>query len=93
MKAMWNSAVIADSDNTVVLAGSSYFPPESVKSEFLKKSLRTSECPWKGEATYYDVIVEGVVVKDAAWSYLDPKPKAGGIRNHIAFWKGVVLVL
>lgn len=93
MKAIWNGAVIADSEDTVVLAGSSYFPPESVKNEFLRKSLRTSICPWIGEATYYDVVVDGVAVKDAALSYPDPKPKAVCVRNYIAFLKGVQLVL
>jgi uncharacterized protein (DUF427 family) len=92
MKAVWNSAVIADSEDVVVLEGSNYFPPESVKTEYLEKSERTSVCPWKGEATYYHVIVDGVTVKDAAWSYSNPKPQVGDIRNRIAFLKGVELM-
>ncbi len=88
-KATWNGAVIADSDDTVVVEGNHYFPPESVKREYLRESSRTSVCPWKGVAGYYDVVVDGQVNSAAAWRYDDPKPKAAAIKDHVAFWHGV----
>lgn len=89
MKAIWNGAVVAESDATEVVEGNHYFPPDSVNSDFLKKSDATSHCPWKGLASYYDIDVNGSVNRQAAWYYADPKPEAAQIKNHVAFWKGV----
>ncbi len=89
MKAIWNEKLIASSDNTVPVEGNSYFPVESVNSKYLRKSDTQTICPWKGTASYYDVVVEGEENKDAAWYYADPKPAASKIKGHIAFWKGV----
>jgi len=89
MKAIWNDAVIADSDETVVVEGNHYFPSESVISEFLQPSSTHTTCPWKGEAGYYDVVVNGETNKDAAWYYPEPKEAAMEIKGHIAFWRGV----
>jgi uncharacterized protein (DUF427 family) len=89
MKAIWNSAVIAESNNTVVVEGNHYFPSDSVKKEYLQNSSKHTSCPWKGEASYYDVVVNGQVNKDAAWYYPEPKPAAEQIRNRVAFWRGV----
>ena len=91
MKATWKDTVIGDSDNTVVVEGNHYFPPEDVKQEFLQPSATHSTCPWKGEASYYDVVVDGEVNSDAAWYYPEPKPAAAEIKDHIAFWRGVVV--
>lgn len=87
--AKWNGAVLADSDRTITIEGCIYFPPDSVKKEYLRETNTHSTCPWKGVATYYDVIVEGKVNRAAAWSYPEPKPAAKEIANYIAFWKGV----
>jgi uncharacterized protein (DUF427 family) len=89
IKAVWKDKVIAESDKTIVVEGNHYFPPEAVKKEFLKDSDTHTTCPWKGLASYYNVVVEGEVNKDAAWYYPDTKPAANKIKNYIAFWKGV----
>jgi uncharacterized protein (DUF427 family) len=88
-KATWNGAVIAQSDATVMVEGNHYFPPDAVDERYLQPSDRTSTCPWKGVASYYDVVVDGQVNSGAAWTYRDPKPKAAHIRDHLAFWGGV----
>lgn len=89
VRASWNGAVIAESSATVMVEGNHYFPPESVDQTLLRGSERTSVCPWKGTATYDDVVVDGKVNSAAAWTYLDPKEKAAHIRGHLAFWGGV----
>lgn len=89
MKAVWNGAVIAESDRTVVVEGNHYFPPEDVQKEYLKESDTHTICPWKGVASYYSVEVEGKVNRDAAWYYPDPKEAAREIGGRIAFWHGV----
>lgn len=92
MKAIWNDTVIAQSDETVVIEGNHYFPAESVRTEFLKKSNTISGCPWKGTANYYDINVDGETNPDAAWYYADPQDAASEIRGRIAFWKGVQVI-
>ena len=91
MKAIWNNTVIADSDDTVVVEGNHYFPPESVNSANLQPSTKHTHCPWKGEASYYDVVVNGEINADAAWYYPEPKEAAAEIKDRIAFWRGVVV--
>ena len=87
--AKWNGVVLADSDRTITIEGNLYFPPDSVKEEYLRETTTHSTCPWKGVATYYDVIVEGKINKEAAWLYSEPKLAAKEITNYVAFWKGV----
>jgi len=89
LKAIWNQQVIAESDNTVVVEGNHYFPPDSVKREFLQDSTTTTVCPWKGTANYYNLVVDGQSNPDAAWYYAETKPAADQVRGRIAFWKGV----
>jgi uncharacterized protein (DUF427 family) len=89
MKATWNDTVIADSDVTRIVEGNHYFPPGSVKQEFFKKSKTTTDCPWKGEASYYTLEVDGTTNGDAAWYYPTPKEAAAEIKDYIAFWRGV----
>ena len=89
MKAIWKETVLSESDDTVVVEGNHYFPRESVREEHLRPSATHTTCPWKGEASYYDVVVGGVVNKDAAWYYADPTPEAATIKGRVAFWKGV----
>jgi uncharacterized protein (DUF427 family) len=89
MKATWNGTVIAESDKTIELEGNQYFPPESVNKQYLKPSSKHSTCPWKGEASYYDVAVNGDTNKDAAWFYPQPKEPAKQIQDYVAFWRGV----
>lgn len=89
MKATWNDAVIANSDETVVVEGNHYFPSDSINKAYLQPSSTRSTCPWKGEASYYSVIVNGETNKDAAWYYPEPKDAAAEIKDRIAFWRGV----
>ena len=88
-RATWNSAVLADSNQTQIVEGNHYFPPNSVDQKYLKPSSTHTTCSWKGEASYYDVVVDGKVNKDAAWYYPSPKDAAKQITGYIAFWKGV----
>lgn len=88
-KAIWNNVVIAESDKTIVVENNHYFPPDSIESQYFQDSSTTSTCPWKGLASYKNVIVDGQVNKDAAWYYPDPKDAAAEIRGYLAFWKGV----
>ncbi len=88
-KAMWNGEVIAESDKTILVEGNLYFPPESVKREYLQKSDAQYTCPWKGQAGYYDIVVKGRVNKDAAWYYYEPSKVAEVIKNYVAFENGV----
>ncbi|HEV2859805.1 MAG TPA: DUF427 domain-containing protein [Pyrinomonadaceae bacterium] len=89
MKATWKGAVLAESDDTVVVEGNHYFPPEAINREYFRESGTHTTCPWKGEASYYDVVVDGEVNKDAAWYYPEPKEAANNIRGRVAFWRGV----
>jgi uncharacterized protein (DUF427 family) len=89
MKAIWNDQVIAESDKTVQVEGNHYFPQDSISKDFFSDSSKKSTCPWKGEASYFNIDVNGETNKDAAWYYPNAKPQAEGIKNHVAFWKGV----
>ncbi len=89
VRAQWNGKVIAESDDTVMVEGNHYFPHDSVAEQYLRDSTTTSHCPWKGEAHYYSLEVDGETNRDAAWYYPDPKPAAAEIEDRIAFWKGV----
>jgi uncharacterized protein (DUF427 family) len=88
-RAIWNNVVLAESDETLVVEGNHYFPPDSLRKEYFKSSATHTVCPWKGTASYYDVEVNGQVNKDAAWYYPEPKDAARQISGYVAFWKGV----
>ena len=88
-KAIWNGAVIAESDHTLIVEGNHYFPAKSVHSEYLLPSESQTTCPWKGKASYHHLEVNGQRNFDAAWYYPEPKAAAHEIKDHIAFWKGV----
>lgn len=92
MKAIWNGATLAESDDTVVVERNHYFPPESLNRKYFAPSPKTSTCPWKGTASYHDVVVDGETNAGAAWYYPDPKSAAEEIRGRVAFWKGVEVV-
>ena len=89
--ARWNGTVIAESDDTVVVEGNHYFPPESVKEALFEASDSHTNCPWKGVASYKSLVVDGKRNPDAAWYYPDPKPAAAEIKGRYAFWKGVTV--
>jgi len=91
MKATWRGKVLAESDETIVIEGNQYFPPDSINRELVRESNTHTTCPWKGQASYYDVIVDGDSNKDAAWFYPEPKDAAKEIKGHVAFWKGVTV--
>lgn len=91
MRAVWRGAVLAQSDDTIVIEGNHYFPPEAIRREHFRESSTHTVCPWKGVASYYDVVVEDHVNRDAAWYYPEPKPAAREIANRVAFWRGVTV--
>jgi uncharacterized protein (DUF427 family) len=91
MKAIWNGQVLAESDDTIVIENNHYFSPESVNMAFFIENETHTVCPWKGTASYYDIMVEGNKNKDAAWFYPEPKDAAKGIKNYVAFWNGVTV--
>ena len=88
-KATWNGATLAQSDRTIVVEGNHYFPPEAINQEYFQSSNTHTSCPWKGQASYYNVVVDGQENKDAAWYYPTAKEKAKNIEGYIAFWRGV----
>lgn len=92
MKAIWNDAVIAESNDTVIVEGNHYFPRDSVNESLLKPSDTTSVCSWKGTANYYTLSVDGAENTDAAWYYASPKSAASQIAGRVAFWRGVQVV-
>jgi len=89
MKATWNGAVIAQSDDLVVVEGNQYFPESSLNREYVTFSNHKTSCPWKGQASYYSLMVNGELNPDAVWYYPDPKPEADMVKGRVAFWKGV----
>jgi uncharacterized protein (DUF427 family) len=88
-KAIWEGAVLAESDDIVIVEGNKYFPPDAVHREYFKPSSQTTICPWKGAASYYDIEVDGKKNAAAAWYYREPKAAASQIRGRVAFWRGV----
>lgn len=88
-KAVWNGAILAESDQTIVVEGNHYFPPDAIHSEYFTPSALHSTCHWKGLASYYNVEVEGKTNANAAWYYPTPKDAAKDIAGYIAFWKGI----
>ncbi|MCB0881921.1 MAG: DUF427 domain-containing protein [Thermoleophilia bacterium] len=89
MRAVWNGATIAESDDTVVVEGNHYFPSGAVDPAYMRPSATRTRCPWKGGASYHDVVVGDDVNTDAAWCYADPLPAAREIAGRVAFWRGV----
>jgi uncharacterized protein (DUF427 family) len=91
MKAEWRGATLAETDDTVVVDSNHYFPSAAINREYFSESATHTTCPWKGEASYYNITVDGQVNKDAAWYYPEPKAAAANIRGRVAFWKGVAV--
>lgn len=89
VEAVWNGAVLASSDSTVVVEGNHYFPPEAIHREYFAESDKHTVCPWKGRASYHDIVVGGKRNRAAAWYYPNPSPAATNVKDHLAFWHGV----
>ena len=90
-RAIWNGTVIAETDEFEMVEGNVYFPPETVRREYLQPSPTHTVCGWKGTASYYTLAVNGRTNPDAAWYYPEPKEAARQIKDHVAFWKGVTV--
>ncbi|MEQ9552418.1 MAG: DUF427 domain-containing protein [Coleofasciculus sp. G3-WIS-01] len=88
-KAIWNDTVLAESDNCQIVEGNYYFPPDSINQQYFKESSTHTSCPWKGQASYYTIEIDGQQNKDAAWYYPQAKDKAKNIEGYVAFWRGV----
>ncbi len=86
MKAIWNNQIIAESDETIVVEGNHYFPPSAIKQEFFANSTHETYCPWKGTASYYNLVSNGQENKNAAWYYPTPKQAASNIKDYVAFY-------
>ena len=93
MRALWKDTVLAESDDTVVVEGNHYFPAASLRREHFRASDHHTDCPWKGTASYLDVVVEGTVNRNAAWFYSSPLAAAGQLKDRVAFWHGVEVVV
>lgn len=89
MKAIWNGKVLAEGNNTFVLDGNQYFPPDFINWEYFKSNNTNRVCPLKGTALYYSIVIDGQENTDADWFYPNPSDKAKEIKDHVAFWKGV----
>lgn len=89
MKAIWNGKIVAESDNTIIVEGNQYFPPDSIKKEYFSETNKHTTCPWKGQASYFDVNVDSQTNHNAAWYYPGPKDAARQIKDFVAFWNGV----
>ncbi len=92
MKAVWNGAILAESEDTVVVEGNHYFPAEAINREYFRPSDTHTNCYWKGTASYYHIVVDGIENRDAAWYYPDPTEAAQQIKCRVAFWKGVKVI-
>lgn len=90
-RAEWNGAVLAESDNTVMVEGNHYFPRDAINPEYFQDSSESTVCHWKGTAAYFDVVVDGKINAGAAWYYPNPKPAASDIKDYVAFWRGVMV--
>lgn len=90
-RATWNGTVIAESDATRIVEGNHYFPPDAVRRQHLRDASNHTVCPWKGTASYYDIVVGGDTNAGAAWYYPHPKDAAVEIADYVAFWKGVTV--
>jgi len=88
-RAVWNGAVLAESDRCVVVEGNQYFPADAINTEYFQPSDTHTTCPWKGVASYYNIVVDGKTNQDAAWYYPTPKDAAKQITGYVAFWRGV----
>ena len=93
MKVLFNDQVIAESDETEVVEGNHYFPPASLKKDYFTESNQHTTCPWKGEASYYTLEVEGQTAKDAAWYYPEPKEAVSNIKDYVAFYPNQVEIV
>jgi uncharacterized protein (DUF427 family) len=88
-RAIWNGAVLAESNKCEVVEGNQYFPADSINKQYFKESSTHTTCPWKGVASYYTIEVDGQQNQDAAWYYPTAKDKAKNIEGYVAFWRGV----
>ncbi len=90
-RAIWNGAVLAQSDEYEIVEGNVYFPPSAINREYSQESNKQTICGWKGSASYYNIVVNGEINKDAAWYYPTPKEEARNIAGYVAFWRGVTV--
>jgi uncharacterized protein (DUF427 family) len=91
-QAKWQDVILAESNDTIVIEGNHYFPPDSLDRQYFLDSNTNTTCSWKGEASYYTIKVGDQVNPDAAWYYPDPKEAAAEIRDYVAFWNGIEII-
>ena len=93
VRAIWNGTELAKSENTIEIEGNQYFPKEDVNLDYFETIDYQTRCPWKGLANYYDVVVDEKRNEAAAWYYPQPSKKAEMIKDYVAFWKGVQILI
>ena len=91
MRAEFNGVVLAESDETVEVEGNQYFPPASVNTDYFTKTELSTHCPWKGDASYYDISVDGETASNSAWFYPTPSEEAANLKDHVAFYPVVTV--
>ena len=89
MRVVRQNVVLAESSDTIIIEGNHYFPPDSISWDYFQNSNTHTTCSWKGEASYYTIVIRDKVEGDAAWYYPEPKEAAKEIKNYVAFYKGV----
>jgi uncharacterized protein (DUF427 family) len=89
MKVVRKDLILAESNDTIVIEGNHYFPPDAVNWDYFQKSNTHTTCFWKGLASYYDIVTADEIETDAAWYYPEPKEAAKQIKDYVAFYKGV----
>ena len=89
MRVVRQNHVLAESNDTIVIEGNHYFPPDSINWDYFHKSETHTTCSWKGVANYYKIVIGEKVEKDAAWYYPEPKEAAKEIKDYVAFYEGV----
>lgn len=92
MRAIYNNIIVAESNLCIEIEGNQYFPPQSVKMDYFSKTNLHTTCPWKGEASYYTINIDGMISENAAWFYTEPKEAATQIKDYVAFYSNVVEV-
>lgn len=91
-QALWNGALLAESNATIIVEGNHYFPPTAINRQYFTENKTHTICHWKGTASYYNVVVDGQVNAGAAWYYPEPKAEAAQIKDYVAFWRGVQVI-
>lgn len=95
MVALYQGHAIAESDDVLMLKEASYppvayFPRKDVEMAFMSRTAKTTHCPYKGDASYFTLTMDGQIAENAVWTYETPYPAMDAIKDHLAFYPNVV---